>query len=87
MANEELSDEEVRRNLPQRLEKASRRVAMAAFVRGEPSFPEGADNNGTVSFLKLPGGKFLVTNNMCGTLSRPSEPMTPPTSWPLQGKA
>lgn len=63
MSDEEMSDDEARRLLALRLEKASRRVAMAAFVRGEPPTPEGADNNGTVSFLKLPGGKFLVTNH------------------------
>lgn len=58
-----MSEEEARSLLRQRLEKASRRVAIAAFVRGNPSTPAGADNNGTVSFLKLPGGKFLVTNH------------------------
>ncbi len=63
MDDPELSDDESRRLLRLRIETASRRVAMAAFVRGEPPSPEGADNNGTVSFLKLPGGKFLVTNH------------------------
>lgn len=63
MDDSELSDDEARRLLRLRIEKASRRVAMAVFVRGEPPSPEGADNNGTVSFLKLPGGKFLVTNH------------------------
>ena len=63
MNDPELTDDETRRLLRLRIEKASRRVAMAAFIRGEPPSPEGADNNGTVSFLKLPGGKFLVTNH------------------------
>lgn len=63
MDDPELTDDEARRLLRLRIEKATRRVAMAAFVRDEPPSPEGADNNGTVSLLKLPGGKFLVTNH------------------------
>jgi len=63
MDDPELTGEETRRLLQLRIEKTSRRVAMVAFVRGDPPSPEGADNNGMVSFLKLPGGKFLVTNH------------------------
>lgn len=62
MSDEELTGGEAVRLQQIRLEKTSRRVAMASFIRGEPSSPEGADDNGTVSFLDLPGGKFLVTN-------------------------
>lgn len=63
MSEAELSDDEARHLLKLRLEKSSRRVAMGAFLRGEPSSPQGADNNGTISFIKLPGGKFMVTNH------------------------
>jgi len=57
----ELTNEEA--ILRQRITKASKRVAMLAFSRGEPPSPEGVNNNGTVSFIELPGGKFLVTNH------------------------
>ncbi len=46
MDDPELTDAEARRLLQLRIEKASRRVAMAAFVRGEPPSPKGTDNNG-----------------------------------------
>ena len=63
MIEPELTDEEANRLLRQRIIKASKRVAMLAFSRGEPSSPEEVNNNGTVSFIELPGGKFLVTNH------------------------
>lgn len=63
MTEPELSDNEAYQLLRQRIAKASKRVAMLAFARGEPLAPEGVDNNGTVSFIELPGGKFLVTNH------------------------
>lgn len=46
MDDPEGTDEEARRLLALRIKTASLRVAMAAFVRGEPPSPEGADNNG-----------------------------------------
>lgn len=45
------------------LTKMGRHVAMAAFVLPEPATPHGVVNNGTASFLELPGGKFIVTNH------------------------
>ena len=62
MDEPELSDDEVKVLLRIRIEQATRRVAMLAFLRDEPRSPAGVDNNGTVSFLHLPGGKFIVTN-------------------------
>lgn len=62
MENAEITDEDARRLLRERMSTAGRRVAMLAFVRGEPLSWAGLDNNGTVSFLSLPGGKFLVSN-------------------------
>ncbi len=35
---------------------------MLAFSGGDPT-PSGVDNNGTASFIELPGGKFVVTNH------------------------
>jgi hypothetical protein len=37
-------------------------VGMAAFVKAEPATPMDVANNGTISFLELPGGKVLVTS-------------------------
>lgn len=62
MCEPELSDDKVRQLLHERIEKASRRVAMVAFVRGEQPSPSGVDNNGTASFIQLPSGKFILTN-------------------------
>src|SRR4051794_35300827 len=62
MSDQEMTDEEVKQLLKQRLNEASPRVAMVAFADGDPPSAEGVDNNGTVSFLELPGGKFIVTN-------------------------
>jgi len=39
MSEPELSDDELRQLLSERIKKASRRVAMVAFVCGEPSSP------------------------------------------------
>ena len=36
---------------------------MLAFVSGDPPLPTGVDNNGTASFIELPGGKFIVTDH------------------------
>jgi hypothetical protein len=58
-----MSDEEARENAKRLQEKASRRVAMLAFVRGDPPTPQGVDNNGTASFIQFPTGKFVVTNH------------------------
>ena len=43
-------------------EKISHRVAMLAFVRGDPPTPQGVDNNGTASFVQFPKGKFIITS-------------------------
>jgi len=44
------------------LEKMSQHVAMAIFVPPNPAVPKDVMNNGTMSFIELPRGKFLVTN-------------------------
>src|SRR5579872_1055388 len=63
MTEFEMSDEEAHQLLRQRITKTSKRVAMVAFTRGDSSTPDGVDNNGTVSFIELSGGKVLVTNH------------------------
>lgn len=46
----------------QRNETASRRVAIITFNTGEFPSARGVYNNGTVSFMEFPDGKFIVTN-------------------------
>ncbi len=58
----EMTPEEERERSRQLLEKMGRHVAMATFVGAEPATPRDVTNNGTMSFLELPSGKFLVTN-------------------------
>ena len=62
MPEPELSDEETKILLRKRIETTTKRVAMLAFSDGQSSSPESVDNNGTVSLLELPKGKFLITN-------------------------
>jgi hypothetical protein len=58
----EMTPEEERERTRQLLETMGRHVAMATFLPAEPATPHDTTNNGTMSFLELPGGKFLVTN-------------------------
>lgn len=58
----EMSPDEERKRTRQQIDKMGRHVAMIAFVLPEPATPHDVINNGTVSFLSLPEGKFLVTN-------------------------
>jgi hypothetical protein len=59
----EMTPEEERERTRILLEKMGRHVSMIAFVLPEPATPHDVINNGTVSFLSLPKGKFLVTNH------------------------
>ena len=59
----EMSDDEAMERARQLQEKMSHRVAMLAFVRGDPPTPQGVDNNGTASFVQFPKGKFIITNH------------------------
>ena len=58
-----MTPEEERAKAADMMIKMGRHVAMAAFVLPEPTTPEGVIYNGTVSFLELPGGKFILTNH------------------------
>jgi hypothetical protein len=55
-------NEEERERTRRLLETMGRHVVMATFVPAEPATPHDVTNNGTMSFLELPGGKFLVAN-------------------------
>lgn len=59
----EMSPEEERERIRVLLEKMGRHVAMVAFVLPEPATPHDVTNSGTVSFLSLPKGKFIITNH------------------------
>lgn len=59
----EMTPEEERQGTEALLSAMSRHVAMAAFVDPPPITAKGVRSNGTVSFLNLPGGKFIVTNH------------------------
>jgi hypothetical protein len=59
----EMTPEEERQRTQALLTVMSRHVAMAAFVGPPPATPNDVKNNGTVSFVNLLGGKFLITNH------------------------
>lgn len=59
--NDDISDDEAKRLLRQRMEQAGKRVAMAVFVRGDTA--ESVDNNGTASLIQFPSSKLVVTNH------------------------
>jgi hypothetical protein len=63
MAEHEMTKEEVEQRTKKLMEGMSRHVAMAAFLRPGFRDAEAVENNGTVSLLEMPGGKFLVTNH------------------------
>lgn len=56
----DLSDDEAIVLLRQRMEQAGRRVALAAFARGDTA--ASVDNNGTASLIQFPSRKLIVTN-------------------------
>lgn len=56
-----LTDNETTDLLRLRLEQTGKRVAMAAFARGNA--PEHVDNNGTISLIQSPLRKLVVTNH------------------------
>ena len=60
---------------------------MLAFVSGDPPLPTGVDNNGTASFIELPGGKFIVTTTTYGARSKTIGQLIPPTGSCLRAKA
>lgn len=58
----EMTPDEERARTRELMTQMGRHVAMAAFVLPEPATPAGVVNNGTASFLELPGGKFILAN-------------------------
>lgn len=59
----EMTPEEERERTKILLEKMGKHVAMAAFLLPEPATPRDVINNGTISLLEFPSGKYLVTNH------------------------
>jgi hypothetical protein len=57
-----MTPEEERERTRTLLDKMGKHVAMAAFLLPEPTTPRDVINNGTISLLELPSGKYLVTN-------------------------
>ena len=57
----DLSDDEAKELLRQRMEQTGKRVAMATFARGATA--DSIDNNGTASLIQFPAEKLVVTNH------------------------
>lgn len=82
----EMTPEDERTRTQELMTKLGRHVAMAAFVLPEPTTPAGVVNNGTASFLELPGGKFIVTNHHVWTAYTQQREDTPGLRLALMGE-
>jgi hypothetical protein len=58
-----MTPEEDRERTQAHLTAMSRHVALAAFVGPAPATANDVRTNGTVSFLELPAGKFIITDH------------------------